>query len=67
MLTNYEITVAGLTKENEDLLKKSVNIVIHAAATVEFNTTFKQSLITNTRGTRELCNLALQMTNLKVI
>ena len=51
----------GLTPAWSEELKKRVSIIFHSAATVRFNDPLKESVLLNTRGTRELVNLALEM------
>lgn len=45
---------------------RNVSIVIHGAATVRFDEPLKESIIMNTRGTREVLNLAKGLANLKL-
>lgn len=56
----------GLSEDDLQLLKSNVNIIFHCAATVRFDDPLQQAILTNTRGTREICKLALEMINLKV-
>lgn len=45
---------------------KNVSILVHGAATVRFDEPLQESIIMNTRGTREVLNLAKQLKNLKL-
>jgi fatty acyl-CoA reductase len=56
----------GISKTDQDILKDKVSIVIHSAATVNFNEPLKVAVNTNLRSMRELITLARGMTNLKV-
>lgn len=40
--------------------------MFHVAATVRFDDPLKNAIITNTRGTREICQLALEMKKVQV-
>lgn len=56
-----------ISEDDIKLLKENVNIIFHCAATVRFDDPLQEAILTNTRGTREICKLALEMTNIKVI
>lgn len=56
----------GISPEERELLKNNVHVIFHAAATVRFDDPLKEALITNTRGTREICHLANDMKKLEV-
>ncbi|XP_014283392.1 fatty acyl-CoA reductase 1 [Halyomorpha halys] len=56
----------GLTQENIEELKNTVDIIFHSAATVRFNDPLHKAFLSNTRGTLELCKLASEMNNLEV-
>lgn len=45
---------------------KNVSIVVHGAATVRFDEPLKESIIMNTRGTREVLNLAMKLKKLNL-
>lgn len=45
---------------------KNVSILVHGAATVRFDEPLKESIIMNTRGTREVLNMAKRLKNLKL-
>lgn len=56
----------GLGISDADLEKiKSCSVVFHAAASVRFDDPLKSAIILNTRGTREMCELAKKMPNLR--
>lgn len=56
----------GISEEDRRILNEEVEIVFHVAATVRFDENLKSAILINTRGTRELCNLALKFQKLKV-
>lgn len=56
----------GITIEDEQLLVNDVSIIFHLAATVRFDEPLTDAVLMNTRGTRELVNLAKKMKNLEV-
>lgn len=49
------------------LLKETVNIVFHSAATVRFDQGIKEAVTLNTLGSKRLWDLCLEMPNLKSI
>lgn len=57
----------GLTRENEETVCKNVDIIIHAAAAMNFVGSLKAAILTNVCGTMNLFQLAKKVTNLKVI
>lgn len=56
----------GISKADQELLKDKVSIVIHSAATINFNEKLSLALETNLRSMRELIKLGKEMKNLKV-
>ncbi|KAK4878572.1 hypothetical protein RN001_011078 [Aquatica leii] len=56
----------GLSEEDQNLLIENVSIIFHGAASVRFDDPLKHAVLLNTRGTREVLNLALKMKKLKV-
>lgn len=44
---------------------KSCSMIFHSAASVRFDNPLKEAILLNTRGTREVCKLAMTMPNLK--
>ncbi|KAG5680580.1 hypothetical protein PVAND_010077 [Polypedilum vanderplanki] len=56
---------AGLSKSDEEYLKKNLNFIIHCAASVRFDEPLKKALKINTLSTRDLLNLAEKCENLK--
>ncbi|CAB0012636.1 unnamed protein product [Nesidiocoris tenuis] len=50
----------------DEILQDPVSIVFHGAATVKFDEQLKTAFNINIRGTREMLDLAREMTNLKV-
>ncbi|XP_017779531.1 PREDICTED: fatty acyl-CoA reductase 1 [Nicrophorus vespilloides] len=56
----------GISAEDRELLKRNVNIIYHAAASVRFDQPLNEAIIMNTRGTLEACKLALEMKNLEL-
>ena len=57
----------GLSADDEAMLAANVSYVFHAAATVRFDDPLRSAVLLNTRGTREVVELAKKMVNLKVI
>ncbi|XP_070505246.1 putative fatty acyl-CoA reductase CG5065 [Chironomus tepperi] len=55
----------GISKDDQQILKDKVSIVMHSAATIDFNEPLKIAVNTNLRSIRELLNLAKDMKNLK--
>jgi fatty acyl-CoA reductase len=56
----------GLSMQDKEKLRETVNIVYHAAATVRFNETLRQVVNINVRGTKLMTLFAKEMKNLKV-
>ncbi|KAJ8706211.1 hypothetical protein PYW08_010837 [Mythimna loreyi] len=56
----------GLADKEWDNITKEVNIIVHMAATVNFQAPLHIAGITNVRGTRELLELGKQCPNLKL-
>ncbi|XP_044737512.1 putative fatty acyl-CoA reductase CG5065 [Chrysoperla carnea] len=57
----------GLSAEDKQLLEEKVSIIFHVAASVRFDDPLKDAVLLNTRGTRELMKMALNMKKLKVL
>lgn len=52
----------------KDLEKiKNCSLIIHAAASVRFDDPIKSAIILNTRGTREVCEIAKMMPGIKAL
>lgn len=56
----------GLSPENRKLLTEKINVIFHGAASVRFDDSLTDAVLLNTRGTREVVNLALEMKKLQV-
>lgn len=56
----------GLSEYDRARLK-SCSVIFHAAASVRFDDPLKDAILLNTRGTREVCELARTMLNLKAL
>lgn len=54
----------ALSDADRQTLIERVTIVIHAAASVKFNDSLKQTILNNTRSVRDICMLAENMKNL---
>lgn len=54
----------SLSEENKEYLLKNVQVVIHCAATVNFNETLKKAVDINVKGTLEMLKLSEMMENL---
>ncbi|XP_018572950.1 putative fatty acyl-CoA reductase CG5065 [Anoplophora glabripennis] len=50
----------GLTEEDTKILTENVDIIYHAAASVRFDDHLKEGVLLNTRGTKEVVDIALQ-------
>lgn len=57
----------GLSLQEQQLLIDEVNVIFHIAASVRFDDSLTDAVIMNTRGTREVVKLALEMKNLDVL
>lgn len=61
-----DVMELNLGMSEQDLEKiKSCSIIFHAAASVRFDDPLKSAILLNTRGTREVCEVAKLMPNLK--
>ncbi|KAL7013335.1 hypothetical protein ACKWTF_015339 [Chironomus riparius] len=56
----------GISKDDQEVLKDKVSIVIHSAATINFNEPLSIAVNTNLRSMRELIRLGREMKDLKV-
>ncbi|XP_012344100.1 putative fatty acyl-CoA reductase CG5065 isoform X1 [Apis florea] len=56
----------GLSSEDRKMLCEKINIVYHAAATVRFDEMLKKAVLLNTRGTKQMLELAKEMKHLKL-
>ena len=56
----------GISDEDFEKMKQC-SIVLHIAASVRFDDALKKAILMNTRGTAEMCELALKLTNLRSI
>ncbi|XP_015602057.1 putative fatty acyl-CoA reductase CG5065 [Cephus cinctus] len=54
----------GLSSDDRKMLCNTINIVYHAAATVRFDELLKRAVILNTRGTKQMLDLAKEMKHL---
>ncbi|XP_034946182.1 putative fatty acyl-CoA reductase CG5065 [Chelonus insularis] len=54
----------GLSVEDRQILCEKINIVYHAAATIRFDEPLKRAVLLNTRGTKNMLDLAKQMKHL---
>lgn len=55
----------GLSPADRQLLAANVNVVIHSAATLDFQASLKPTVIINLLGTRRVMDLCQEMKNLK--
>lgn len=55
----------GISPCDRQTLAENVNIIFHAAATIRFDEHIRTAININVLGTREIINLAKEMTNLK--
>jgi len=56
----------GISPEDRSLLTRNVNVVIHSAATLDFEATLKETIQINILGTMKVLQLASEMTNIQV-
>lgn len=56
----------GLPSVERNILIARVSIIFHVAASVRFDDSLKAAIFSNTRSTRDVCNLATQMKQLVV-
>lgn len=56
----------GLSDTDRQKLVDNVNVIFHVAASVRFDDPLKYAILLNTRGTREVAQLALDTKNLAV-
>ncbi|XP_048886128.1 fatty acyl-CoA reductase 1 isoform X1 [Brienomyrus brachyistius] len=63
-LTQPELS---LSKEDQEMLEGSVNIVFHCAATVRFNEPLKEAMLLNVLATQKIVALAQRMKHLEVL
>ncbi|XP_076754542.1 putative fatty acyl-CoA reductase CG5065 isoform X2 [Xylocopa sonorina] len=56
----------GISLEDKKMLCEKVNIVYHGAATVRFDALLKTAVLLNTRGTKQMLELAKEMKHLKL-
>lgn len=54
----------GLSPNDRDTLIANVNVVIHSAATLDFNETLRSTVVTNLLGTRRVIELCQQIRTL---
>lgn len=63
-----DATKLKLGISEEDLIRlENISIIFHAAATVRFDEPLKNSVLMNTRGTRELMEFAEKLKNIRVV
>lgn len=67
-IVNGDVSLPGLGISIEDrkMLCEKISIVYHAAATVRFDELLKRAVLLNTRGTRNMLDLAKEMKNLEM-
>lgn len=54
----------GLSQEDRQILTQNVNVVIHSAATLDFQASLKPTVLINLLGTRRVMELSQEMKNL---
>ncbi|XP_066990946.2 putative fatty acyl-CoA reductase CG8306 [Anabrus simplex] len=64
---NVEDEGLGLSPEDRQMLKDNVHIVIHSAATLDFEAPLKPTVVTNLQGTRRVLELAKEIPHLKAL
>lgn len=56
----------GISREDKKCLVKKISIFYHVASSIRFVEPIKNSILMNLRGTRNICQLALEMCKLEV-
>lgn len=56
----------GISEEELEIVK-TCNIILHIAASVRFDDALQKAILMNTRGTAEVCELALKIPNLRSV
>lgn len=56
----------GLSDDDIEMLCNNVNIVVHCAATLDFDTDLKSAVTINLMGTKRVVELSKKIKNLKV-
>ena len=56
----------GISEGDREMLTREVSVVFHAAATVRFDEKIRSAVHINVRGTKDVIDLAKNMTELKV-
>lgn len=56
----------GLSPQHRKLITEEAEFIYHTAATVRFDEPLKKAVLLNTRGTREMCLLAMDCKKLNV-
>lgn len=64
---NVEDEGLGLSPDDRQLLMEKVHVVVHSAATLDFETPLKETIRTNLLGTRQVLELCREMTHLKAM
>lgn len=56
----------GISDSDLTMLYDNINIVVHCAATLDFETDLKTAVVVNLMGTKRIVELCKQMKNLQV-
>lgn len=56
----------GLSQKDKEMLVENASVVIHLAATIQFNVALRESLVLNVLGTRRVMELCKMMKKLDV-
>lgn len=56
----------GISEEDRKILVENVNVVVHSAATLDFEESLKPTVQINVLGTRQVMELCDQIKDLKV-
>lgn len=56
----------GLSEEDYKMLCENVNIVVHCAATLDFESDLKTAIVINLMGTVQIVELSMKIKNLDV-
>lgn len=65
LIGDVSMPCIGLSEEDIELIKKKVNIIFHAAATVNFDEKLSDAIKINVEGTRSVLKIAYECKNLR--
>lgn len=66
VIVYWNVSIPGISEEDQQTLANEVSVVIHSAATVKFDEKLKLSINVNVQGTKRIVELCKRMTKLAV-